>query len=323
MKCKKELMGISALLILIFHLYIPFTARPLEITIQKAAFVGVDLFFFLSAYSLGRREKIVWKDFWKNRLSRIYLPFIIFTIFAFLYQKWEAVRIVKVIFGVELFQRGGGAFLWFIPGIMVFYFFAPLWITIKEKLGKKGLALMLVMWLLLAVVVQFVLKQNQLMIMVHRMPIFFFGLFYEELKEALPRKVHMPLLCIMAIVGGILLYQYGGIVKINKPFYDFFYIVAIPFELAVVGWVDCLTENRKEKVGFWGSVLGFVGGFTLELYALQMIIGYNLEERLFAWRQNGQVAFAFTCIILMVLSYGLCCIKKWIITLWDERKRNE
>ena len=50
MKCKKSIMGLAALLIVIFHFYIPFTGTKLELTLWRATYIGVDLFFFVSAY---------------------------------------------------------------------------------------------------------------------------------------------------------------------------------------------------------------------------------------------------------------------------------
>lgn len=172
MKCKKELMGLSALLILFFHLYIPFTTSALELSLQRSAYIGVDLFFFLSAYSLGRKTKINWRAFFHNRFCVIYLPFVLFAVFAFFYQGWKFKRLLEVVSGVEFLRRGGGSFLWFFPGMFLFYFMTPLWLRVKEAFSKSGLLVMLMGWLLLAVFVQFVLKQNQLLLLIHRMPIF-------------------------------------------------------------------------------------------------------------------------------------------------------
>ena len=58
MKCKKSIMGLAALLIMIFHFYIPFSGLKAELVIYRAAYIGVDIFFFVSAYSLAQRDRI-------------------------------------------------------------------------------------------------------------------------------------------------------------------------------------------------------------------------------------------------------------------------
>lgn len=333
MKCKKELMGLSALLILFFHLYIPFTTSALELSLQRSAYIGVDLFFFLSAYSLGRKTKINWRAFFQNRFCVIYLPFVLFAVFTFFYQGWKFKRLLEVVSGVEFLRRGGGSFLWFFPGMFLFYFMTPLWLRVKEAFSKSGLLVMLMGWLLLAVFVQFVLKQNQLLLLIHRMPIFFLGLYYEEGKALIPEKWKIPVLIGLLVVGSFLMYRYGAIVKLNKPLRDFYYIVAIPFELAVVGFCDRISGGKEaarenasfaetQGKGLLSKALRLVGTITLELYALQMIVGYNLEGALLTWIKNGQVSFVLTCAILMALSYGLCRIKNFTMIWISERKKN-
>ena len=118
--------------------------------------------------------------------------------------------------GVEFLRRGGGSFLWFFPGMFLFYFMTPLWLRVKEAFSKSGLLVMLMGWLLLAVFVQFVLKQNQLLLLIHRMPIFFLGLYYEEGKALIPVKWRIPVLIGLLVVGSFLIYRYGAIVKVNN-----------------------------------------------------------------------------------------------------------
>ena len=55
MKSKRVLMGFAALLIFLFHFYIPLSS---EGNIFAFAYLGVDIFFFVSAYSLGKKEDI-------------------------------------------------------------------------------------------------------------------------------------------------------------------------------------------------------------------------------------------------------------------------
>lgn len=88
MKCRKSLMGLAALLIMIFHFYIPVTKSPFEMAFYRASYIGVDLFFFVSAYSLSQREKISFVPFMKNRLCNVYVPFLVMAGICAVYKKW-------------------------------------------------------------------------------------------------------------------------------------------------------------------------------------------------------------------------------------------
>ena len=79
----------------------------------------MDIFFFVSAYSLAQRDRIEYWKFVGNRLLSIYIPFVLFAVVAGFYEKWKYPRFFKVISGIEFFKRGGGSFLWFFVAIML------------------------------------------------------------------------------------------------------------------------------------------------------------------------------------------------------------
>ena len=74
MKSKRVLMGFAALLIFLFHFYIPLSS---EGNIFAFAYLGVDIFFFVSAYSLGKKKIL-------NLFLSLRIDFFLFT-FLLLY----------------------------------------------------------------------------------------------------------------------------------------------------------------------------------------------------------------------------------------------
>ena len=125
---KKFLQVIAAFQILFFHLWAPLTSTQIEQFILKTAYVGVDMFFFLSAYSLAGRE-IDYVPFLKDRVLKLYAKFAFFTLIMALFSKsFGVIRVVKSLTLIEFFQKGGGAFLWFIPAILIFYAVYPLFL---------------------------------------------------------------------------------------------------------------------------------------------------------------------------------------------------
>ena len=108
MKNKKSIMFFSSLLILIFHLWISIFDRTsnlynIEEFIRQICFIGVDIFFFLSAYSIANVNNKDYKNFIKTRFKKVYIPYIIFAIIALFYMNWDIKTFILNILGVNLF----------------------------------------------------------------------------------------------------------------------------------------------------------------------------------------------------------------------------
>lgn len=318
MKCKKSIMGFAALLILVFHFYIPISGSQLEIFLTRSAYIGVDLFFFVSAYSFGMKEKIEYWPFIKNRILNIYLPFLVMAIIAAFYKKWTITRFFEVISGVEFYKRGGGSFLWFVIAIMIFYLITPLFVKLKSKMRIGALPVLLGVWAILAVIFQYVLHQKKIFIMVNRMPVFILGMFYEDLRKILPKKVKLLMAVLLYVAGSFIVYKWGTTVRLIKPFYDMFYVLAIPMIIGIVGIFEGISEIIKIR----NIPLSFLGKMTFELYGLQMIFGYDLEMKIFSKTKNGLVSFLITIGIIILAAYVFCTVKKLIIKI-KEKIKNE
>lgn len=315
-KSKRTIMGVAALMILVFHFYIPvFRNNMLEKQIASLGFIGVDLFFLVSGITCGKSEKIRFFDFVINRFISVWLPFSVFTLVAALYKKWSVGSFFQNIFGIRLFTKGGGAFCWFFPGIMIFYILAPGLVYLKKKLGLKALGLLMVLWLATAVVLQYVVGYTTIFILLNRLPIFLIGIWLDELN-IVPRKWRLPLVAAALAGGGYLMFLYGVLIRSTKPIADFKYIAAIPFVIAISVLIDKIAAACKLKFQFFK----WLGGFTLELYALQMIFGYDIIKRISKITGTNARAFCSTAGILILVSFALALTKKSILKKIYESK---
>lgn len=313
MKCKKEIMGIAALMVVFFHFYIMFGTSMAETFVFRSSFIGVDLFFFVSAYSLvSRNSKVPFKfgSFILNRLGLIYVPFVVLAIIQTIYKKWAFLDFIRAISGVQFFERGGGAFLWYFIGIMIIYLLFPLFLLVRNKLGKSGFIALMAFWCVVAVVFQFLLNKNQLFILINRLPIFFVGMYYDELIRNPLLKFQKGIVLIISLLltgaGGLLVYKYAVASRLIKPFADMYYIIAIPMIIGVVMLVDTIVRMLEGKYN--SVILKFIGGITLELYGLQMIFGYDIEiamlKKIMTWSHPvKQLAFVGTLISLIIMAF--------------------
>ena len=287
---KKFLQVIAAFQILFFHLWAPLTSTQIEQFILKTAYVGVDMFFFLSAYSLAGRE-IDYVPFLKDRVLKLYAKFAFFVLIMALFSKsFGVIRAVKSLTFIEFFQKGGGAFLWFIPAILIFYAVYPLFLKWNSRFKVIWV---LLIWLTGSVFAEHVLSYTAVFIFTNRIPVILAGYLF---KTYCTKNNNLRRSFIVLIpLGVLLLHMYGFKVRLNFPIKDIFYVLAIP---SVIGLVMLSSYVKKY------AVTESLGSITLELYAVQMIFG----QRILIWaynvfNKNALLTNIFVTGVMLLLAY--------------------
>ena len=294
---KKFLQVIAAFQILFFHLWAPITSTQIEQFILKTAYVGVDMFFFLSAYSLAGRE-IDYVPFLKDRVLKLYAKFAFFTLIMALFSKsFGVIRVVKSLTLIEFFQKGGGAFLWFIPAILILYIIYPLFLKWNSRFKVIWV---LLIWLTGSVFAEHVLSYTAVFIFTNRIPVILAGYLF---KTYCTHNNNLRRSFIVLIpLGVLLLHMYGFKVRLNFPIKDMFYVLAIP---TVLGLVTLSSYVKKY------AVTESLGSITLELYAVQMIFG----QRILMWaynvfNKNALLTNIFVTGVMLLLAYIISYVIK-------------
>ena len=294
---KKFLQVIAAFQILFFHLWAPLTSTQIEQFILKTAYVGVDMFFFLSAYSLAGRE-IDYVPFLKDRVLKLYAKFAFFVLIMALFSKsFGVIRAVKSLTFIEFFQKGGGAFLWFIPAILILYIIYPLFLKWNSRFKVIWV---LLIWLIAGVFSEHVLSYTAVFIFTNRIPVILAGYLF---KTYCTKNNNLRRSFIVLIpLGVLLLYMYGFKVRLNFPIKDMFYVLAIP---SVLGLVTLSSYVKKY------AVTESLGSITLELYAVQMIFGQRIL--IFAYNifnKNALLTNIFVTGVMLLLTYIISYVIK-------------
>ena len=309
---KKFLQVIAAFQILFFHLWAPITSTQIEQFVLKTAYVGVDMFFFLSAYSLAGRE-IDYVPFLKDRVLKLYAKFAFFVLIMALFSKsFGVIRAVKSLMFIEFFQKGGGAFLWFIPAILIFYAVYPLFLKWNSRFKVIWV---LLIWLVAGVFSEHVLSYTAVFIFTNRIPVILAGYLFKTYctgnRDAIMpdnNKMNRTIQILrrswilLIPLGVLLLYMYGFKVRLNFPIRDMFYVLAIP---SVIGLVTLSSYVKKY------AVTESLGSITLELYAVQMIFG----QRILMWaynvfNKNALLTNIFVTGVMLLLAYIISYVIK-------------
>ncbi len=294
MKNKKSIMAFAALQILIFHLWINLSSSEIENFIKQISYVGVDIFFFLSGYSLYRSDTDNYKQFIGNRFRNVYGKFILFALLAAWINKWDVGYVLKVISGIDLIQNGGKAFLWFLPALMLFYLIVPLYKKFDAKNRMLAVSILGVVWITVALLFTYVVKTVPIAIWWNRIPIFFIGYYLAGSqiidKIADHKAVWLAGFALILAVDVLLVYRYAYKVKLNQPIEDMFYILVIPLAIGIAYLVSRIKENRLIRA---------IGSSSLELYALQMIFGYTWANRILSMTQSILITNIATMLLLI------------------------
>ena len=297
MQNKKTIMVVSALFILIFHLWVNITTFIEESIIRQICVVGVDLFFFVSAYSISKKKEIIYKDFIINRLTDIYLKFILLTIIYVIYTSKGLLDFIKIILGIDLFTKGGGSFLWFLPSIMIIYVLLPLYKNIDNKYKKLCPIISFVLFLILSISLSTFTNYSEIFILLNRIPIIMLGYYiakYNVLEILRNKKIIYAITTLLLVLIGYIISYKAIFNRIEITYlYDIKYILNIPLELGLIMLLDLIKDNK---------VTSLFGSITLELYGLQMIFGFKLANKLFISLKNPILVNIVTFIIIILLS---------------------
>lgn len=295
MQNKKTIMAFSAILILIFHLWINVTDTRIEIFLRQLSVIGVDIFFFVSSYSLGKRKNIEYKSFIKNRFQKVYLKFIILSIIGMFIFNWNIKKFITIILGIELLTKGGGSFLWFLPGIMLIYIILPLYIKLDSKHPKIAPLIVIVSEIFLTIIISCFTNYQEIFILTNRIPIILLGYYFakhhifEYLKTT---KKRYWLTTILTLTLGIIISYLVNIYHFRLDWFkDVFYILYIPLIIGVILLIDSIKENKTSKL---------IGSITLELYGLQMIFGFKIANDILGYTKAKLLSNIITILILII-----------------------
>ena len=310
-------MAFSALQILIFHLWVfVMHNNQIEIFIKQISYIGVDIFFFLSAYSLANRHIKSYKSFILNRFYSVYLKFILFSLVAFVYFNWSFSYLVSILTGVNLFMKGGGAFLWFLPAIMLFYVVFPLFQKCDSKNRLITFISVLFIWLIVSFIISNLKYLSQICIFWNRIPIFLLGYYISKFRYKymiyLSNSIKLITGFILVVIGVLVTYRFAFGVKLQYPFTDMFYIVVIPLVLGLIILLSLIPVNK---------ILKLIGSVTLEMYAIQMIFGYDIVNKLIKLIDSKLVINLLSIVSIIIISIVINCSYDFVCRLITDYRR--
>lgn len=299
-KYRSQLMGISIILIMVFHSFLDEDSN-LCYQLISTFDIGVEYFALLSAigltYSLLRDDNIV--GFYRKRLVRLLPAVFIVTTFIVLwnFRYFAEQGVCTILLNITTLNTftGEGNY-WFITYILISYLFAPFiyrLIKLTDSYSK---------WLTPIVLIAISLFLSWgLVVMVgngsriyHRLPVFILGMYiapYVISKQKLPLAAVVLCGCLAPVLTTFITIQKYGLSVLHVVYY----LTCIPSLLLIAK----LLEYTSPKVM---TMLSFMGAITLELYLLHenivmLYIVHHISKRSIALLLSFALSIVFAYIL--------------------------
>lgn len=280
---KSFLMGVSMLWIVMYHAGLPI---PILSYLKDIGYLGVDVFIFLSAYSLyfsfSRNGDL--KTFYRKRAVRIlpsyYLVLVsVWLVETYLFQEqtaplWQLASML----GFYVPFLNWDYFLWYIPGILFLYAIFPFLYKHLSFIQKYGLGLFGIFLLLnlgyFLLVRSMDLKTTIFFCLPSRVVVFVLGMIYAQYERKviatiLPHSGYYICGALMVMVGLMVLRQ----MEISPVLTGGLMLGTLPFALAMPGFYYLMIGCARSSL--LRHLFVFLGTYSLEIYLL--------HEKLFHW----------------------------------------
>lgn len=274
---KSELMGVSALFILFFHL-----------GLCDFLWIGVDFFIVLSAigcyFSLSRCYDN--KHFYRKRLSRVIPPFLTVSVpyyfIAYLGGiKWFLAVWLAMGLGVFL----GSFSFWFVPFILFCYLLAPM-------IYQKGNVKVMIIVYILSYIIACLYPQAYIFFI--RIPLFFLAMHFSYLvsnRSVVQKQViYIPIVLLpLSLV----------LIEMDYEWRDVFIVFSF-LSMPLLLWFSKILDTIR----IFNPFLRFIGKISLETYLVQEFVAFKLASMMtndFLWRLLLRIVLTISLAYLLFM----------------------
>lgn len=304
-KYRKELMGISALLILVCHT-IAYVDMPLIFHyILSFGNIGVDLFFLLSGvgiyYSLYNNKKNTYR-WYAYRFKKLMIPYLIITIlfvaiklYLGLFSSTEIGFIIRYVLTIQFWLSHQGA--WFVAAIIPMYLLAPILYKHIRKNSFIAILFILICYIVDIIPLQYFDNKkivdilNNIQFASIRVNCFILGMW---IAKKIEQKQNLSIFkLLILIIAGII----AMIITKHMVYCYFFFCLPLLYLLClIVEYVGKIVNN----------VFIFFGDITLESYLFNgnlPILIITLFQSIDLNDSNNVLAYLISVILGTFLSY--------------------
>lgn len=269
-KNRLQIYGLQAIWIWLYHMsdLIDASRHGLYITgiILRSGYVGTDIFMLLAgigAYQQLTKHNTI--TFYKNRLSRIWIPQAIFLIINSIINNSGVHNLILELSGISYWTNKSIDTKWFVWGILGIYLIQPLYIKLFKRVKNKN---HLIACQLLIQIIIGLGHYGRLGLTICRLTIFILGIYIGYLIQN-SKKLEIPLWVILVAQMMQLLTWVVLIIKYQfNMFGEQLNIILIVQILGVYQLIADKIKKLAEKhsIKYKSKILTYIGSRQLEIY---------------------------------------------------------
>ena len=274
-KSRREIMGIAAIMIVIFHVWLPVifdlpVLPELEAIWKRLGNMGVSIFFLYSG--MGLYKSLCHNTvgvFYYHRIRRIVLPFLVTGIISAFAYKWTFIHFIKAVTGFLFFTGDIHGLLWFVQAISVCYLLYPLYHKLISKTAYpvKVTVLISMIFILISAVFR-ALGSEDYDIVFQRIPVFLLGILISRTgseRKILVGRKHLLLMLPAMAFGIFAATKLSQVLFFYHCFFELFAAVPLCIYLSILS--DKLTDGF-----FLKKALAFTGKMSFEIYCVHTLL---------------------------------------------------
>ncbi len=321
---RTELMGLSAFLVLFFHVWVPlFRSVPVlrqgEGFFKRTIYFSVDIFFFVSGIGLPRsmqRSSLV--EFYYRRIRRIAFPFLCAALLSWPIKGWGVKDFFYAVTGLGFWTKTIYFFLWFIPAIFTLYVLFPLYYRYLSSSDHPILftAVAISVWLLFSIFGRKLIQEDAYGF-INRIPIFLMGVMLGELsRRGVSISISLHLCFALLILGLYLAYRtnYTNLYLLVPESNCF--LPSLFIALSICPLFSLLMEKLKPGTIIQQFLL-FLGGISLELYCVQEWLASLIREPVRS-QMPPILANPVIMISIIIAGYGMAHLNRLFVKRLDH-----
>ena len=274
-----QLFGLATLMIFFYHsFYINYNALLPDLeflpkfinTLQDHCNSAVDIFLIMSGiglyYSFSGNSSL--KDFYKKRATRILPPVLI--VAALWYGMGKVQGLFDYLGSVFFlnFYLEGVRYFWYFALIVVLYAVYPFLHKLLESTRIYGMLIIVIGIITINVILMIFAPEiySRIEIALTRIPAFIIGAWMGKLVKDGKTISYLWLLPIGAVFAGILVFYYFKPLSTTDFLYVYRYVGTV-YALSITFLAAAFFS--KVKLGFVGTFLVWIGGYSMEIYLIQ------------------------------------------------------
>ncbi len=315
------IMGIAALWIMLFHSTIKVPVPVIDF-INKTGYLGVDIFMFMSGFSMYHSFTKTCnsnsKLFIKKRMARIlptFVPFAILWWGGYIYKNYNTKDLLLQAMHSKTFWITMTIFRWFIPCICFCYLITPLINWIIQQTKYTYVAMLILIIPIISASFIFLGSSVALMFML-RIPEYIIGYCYGIDKERYSNIIYR----VVILFCGIIIYA-SFLYRFSDEMLSDYGLYWYPAILLTSSMVICLARILP-KSGC--KLLSFIGKRSLEVYLWHFYILFPFSDILknlnIKFDKYNLVINFFVIVITLIVSCGYSKIIDSIVNLYKKRK---